>query len=89
MSHSDRYSAELGDRGRLVLPAAVRRRLKLAKGDRLLISFERDGSLRVESARAQAERLRGLLRDIEPDRRLSEELIAERRAEARDENHRR
>jgi len=34
-------------------------------------------------ARARAERLRGLLAGVSPERTLTEELIAERRAEAR------
>jgi len=61
----------------------VRRQLELSTGSRLVLTVERDGSLRLTSAHATAERLRGLLAAVSPERRLSEELIAERRAEAR------
>jgi bifunctional DNA-binding transcriptional regulator/antitoxin component of YhaV-PrlF toxin-antitoxin module len=63
----------------------VRRRLDLQDGDRIILSIDDEGSLRLVSARQAARRTRGLLRRIAPalqDRRLAEELIAERRAEA-------
>jgi len=85
MAHERTYSVELGARGRLVLPAAVRRDLELSTGSRLVLTVEPDGSLRLTSASARASRLRGLLAGVNPERRLTEELIAERRAEARDE----
>ena len=76
---------KLGDRGRLVLPAALRRRLSLRTNDRLLATLEPDGSLRLTTAREAARRGRGLLRELDPSARdglLSEELLAERRREA-------
>lgn len=79
------YTLHLGHRGRLVLPAAVRRRLDLNEGDRLILTVEADGVLRLVSAREAARHGRGLLRELLPDlagRCLSEELIAERREEA-------
>jgi len=79
------YTLHLGNRGRLVLPASVRQRLALKEGDRLLLTVEPDGALRLVSARDVARQTRGLLRRMMPgleDRRLADELIAERRAEA-------
>ena len=83
MAHAKTYPVELGARGRLVLPAAVRRQLELSTGSRLVLTVEPDGSLRLYRARARAERLRGLLAGVSPERTLTEELIAERRAEVR------
>jgi hypothetical protein len=48
---------------------------------RLMAQTLRDAE--VERRRAAAERLRGLFADVAPDRSLVDELIAERRAEAR------
>ncbi|MDQ3581593.1 MAG: AbrB/MazE/SpoVT family DNA-binding domain-containing protein [Pseudomonadota bacterium] len=82
---AERYSILLGNRGRLVLPAEVRRRLDLHDGDRIILSTDEEGSVRLVSAWQAARRTRGLRRRIAPalqDRRLAEELIAERRAEA-------
>ncbi len=80
-----RYTLHLGNRGRIVLPAEVRHRLDLKDGDRMTLTIEADGSLRLLSAREAARAGRGLLRRMLPDiegRSLSDELVAERRAEA-------
>lgn len=71
----------VGDRGRVVLPAAVREALQLEPGTRLLARAEADGSLRLRPYRAVAEQSRGLLADL-PGDSLVDDLIAERRREA-------
>ena len=86
MSHKDAYQVELGDRGRLVLPAEIRRRLKLRQGDELLVTVEGDGSLRLASASQVVRETRGLYRGRTGKHSLVDELIAERREEARREN---
>ncbi|MFN8590425.1 MAG: AbrB/MazE/SpoVT family DNA-binding domain-containing protein [Thermomicrobiales bacterium] len=73
----------IGDRGRVVLPARLRDQLDLQPGDRLIIIVDPEGGFRAVTAREQAKRLYGLYRDVAPARSLSDELIAERRAEAR------
>jgi AbrB family looped-hinge helix DNA binding protein len=88
MDHPERYSMSLGERGRVVLPAKLRRRLDLQPGDRLIVTLDDEGGFRVISAREQARRLRGLFRDLAPGRSLADELIAERREEARREDQR-
>ena len=86
MNHSGHYTITLSDRGRLVLPARLRQRLDLQPGDRLIVTVEPDGGFRVVSARELARRLWGLYRDLAPGRSLADELIAERREEARRED---
>ena len=83
MDHTPSYSVALGERGRLVLPAALRQRLDLKPGDRLIVTVDEEGGFRVVSARELARRLRGIDRDLAPGRSLVAELIAERREEAR------
>lgn len=77
------FSLRLDERGRLMLPARLRRRLDLQPGNRLIIRFDDEGGFRVVSARELARRLNGLYRDLAPGRSLADELIAERREEAR------
>ena len=79
----DRYSVELGDRGRIVIPAEVRRRLGLKEGDKIALTVEPDGEIRLLSFREVARRARGMFAHIAPGRSLVDELIAERREEAR------
>lgn len=84
MNHiMDRYAVPLGDRGRLVLPARLRHLLDLRPGDRLIITVDSEGGFRVVSAREHARRLRGIYHDLAAGRSLADELIAERREEAR------
>lgn len=72
----ERGTARLDERGRLVLPVEMRRRLGLQAGDVVRIT-EDDGVLRVESRRAAARALVGIagapdgssLKDLKADRR--------------------
>ena len=83
MDHIEQYTIPLGERGRLVLPAPLRRQLDLHPGDRLILTLDPGGGFRMVSAREQARRLCGLYRDLAPGRSLADELIAERHEEAR------
>lgn len=74
-------TARLDDRGRLVLPVALRRRLGVRPGDELVVSEEADGVLRVESRRAAARTLIGLA-GTTVDRSTVEELRTQRRRDS-------
>jgi AbrB family looped-hinge helix DNA binding protein len=82
MAHTE-HQIVVGDRGRLVLPSAVRAELGIKPGTRLLLSTEPDGSLRLRPYRAIAEQGRGLLAELaRADQSMVSELLAERRREA-------
>lgn len=75
--------SRLNDNGRVVIPASIRQKMGLSAGDTLLFNVEGD-VLKVESHRARIRRIQESMRKYIPaDRCLSDELIAERRAEAR------
>lgn len=86
MAQNESFSASLGERSHLVLPARLRRRLDLRPGDRFILTVDPTGGFRAATAREQAKRLRGLYREVAAGRSLANELIAERRAEARQED---
>jgi AbrB family looped-hinge helix DNA binding protein len=73
------FSVRVGARGRLVLPAKIRRQLDLEEGDRVLFTVEQPGVLRMTTAREVVRRARGALREATGDRDLVAELLAERR----------
>jgi len=72
----------IGERGRIVLPSSVRAELGLAPGTRMVLSTEPDGSLRLRPYRVVAEHGRGLYADSKGGS-LVDELLADRRAEAK------
>ena len=72
--------ARLDERGRLVLPAELRRRLGLRAGDEVKISEEAGGILRVETRRAAARALIGSAGRMNGS--AVEELRADRRRQA-------
>ena len=82
MAHTDRYVVRLGDRGRLVLPADLRRRAGLRQGEELIAVYE-DGILRLVARRELARAGRGMFAHVAPGRDLIGELLAERRDESR------
>lgn len=82
MAHAERQIV-VGDRGRVVLPSEVRTALGLVPGSRMLLSIERDGSLRLRPYRSVADGGRGMLAGLaSAGESLVDELLAERRREA-------
>ncbi len=75
-----RGTARLDDRGRLVLPKELRRRLGLRPGDEVLISEHADGVLRLESRRLAARALIGSAGSASHS--MVEELHEQRRQQA-------
>jgi AbrB family looped-hinge helix DNA binding protein len=77
------HRARITEGGRLVIPAEFRRKLGLNPGDSVVIDIA-DGELRVRSLRAAVQRAQALVRRYIPAGvSLSEELIRDRRAEAK------
>ncbi len=83
MEHETRL--RVNENGRVVIPASFREALGIQAGDEVLLRLE-DDELRITTTRRRIERARRLLRKyVKPGRRLSDELIAERRKAAKDE----
>lgn len=73
----------IGPQGRVVIPAELRRTLEIQPGETLMAHVEAD-RLVIERREQILERLRGELRGTVPaGMSMVDELIAERRAEAR------
>ncbi|MFZ9464008.1 MAG: AbrB/MazE/SpoVT family DNA-binding domain-containing protein, partial [Vulcanococcus sp.] len=72
----------LGRQGRLVIPASLRRSLDLEEGDRLVARQEAN-RLVIEKPEQIKQRLKARFAQVPAERRLVDELIAERREESR------
>jgi AbrB family looped-hinge helix DNA binding protein len=73
---------KLGEGGRLVIPAEIRKILGLKVGDSLLLRVE-DSELHIITVEQAWSRAQGIVRRfVPPGESLVDELIADRRAEA-------
>lgn len=74
---------KMSEGGRVVIPVEIRQTLGLKEGDSVLFEL-RDGEVVITTKKARLERARALFRKYVPagSASLADELIAERRAEA-------
>ena len=77
---------KINQNGRIVIPAAIRQEMGLKPGESVVMALE-DGVLRIESHRSRIRRIQEEFRKHVPIRPgemlMSDQLIAERREEAR------
>ena len=74
---------KIGKGGRIVIPAAMRKLIGVSEGDELILRY-RDGRLEIMTVRQAVQDAQNLVsRFVPEDRRLVDELLAERRAEAK------
>ena len=80
------HTAEVhwGAQGRLVIPSNLRREMNLVRGDRLLIRTQ-DNRLILEKPEQTIQGLRKRFEPLPADMSLADELISERRIEAKGE----
>lgn len=82
MDTSARQKVRVGRQGRIVIPVPLREEMGLGPGEELLGRVE-DGRLVLERREDVIRRLRSRFGNVPTDRVLSEELIYERREEAK------
>lgn len=82
---SKSVEVHLGRQGRLVIPAVLRRSLGFEEGD-ALIARQEGGRLVLEKPEMIKLRLQARFAQVSKDRSLVDELIAERREEAKKED---
>lgn len=80
---SDTSVVSVGPKGRVVIPAEIRRRLRIAEGSELVALVEGEAVVLVPRSAIKS-RLRSMFAGVEAS--MADQLIAERRAEARRES---
>lgn len=79
-------TAEINKDGRILIPSPFRKALNLKEGERVLILLQ-EGEIRVVPLREAVKKAQGLFGSVIPEgANLSEELIQERRNEAKKEH---
>jgi len=76
------FVADVDARGRLVLPAPVRRHLNLEIGDEVILTVGKDAMVQLSTRKRLASKFRGLYQSHSSKSSMVDELIAERRKEA-------
>lgn len=74
----------VGPKGRVVIPAQLRKAMNLEVGSRLTARLS-DGQLILEAPNSAWKRLQTMAQEKEPNQSWVDELIAQRRAEAKSE----
>ncbi|PKB72653.1 MAG: hypothetical protein BZY75_05760 [SAR202 cluster bacterium Io17-Chloro-G7] len=83
--HQKAVQVHVGPQGRMVIPAQFREALEICPGQTLIARIE-DGRLVLETREHILARLQSWFADVSPEVSLVDELIAERREEARRES---
>ena len=78
------HHTKMQNGGRIVVPAAFRQAMNLGEGAEVILRLDDEG-LHVYSAQQALARARSLTRKYVKGKTLADELIADRRQEARDE----
>lgn len=83
MAHEHVVTTTVGDGGRIVIPATFRQALGLRKGSKVIVSLK-DGEVRIRSREQALKRIQDFVCSlVPPGVSLVDELIKERREEAR------
>jgi AbrB family looped-hinge helix DNA binding protein len=84
VTNAGETKTRINENGRIVIPAEIRARMNLKPGDTVLMKLEEDGVLRIESHMARIRKIQDELKKyVKPGALMSDELIADRREEAR------
>jgi len=89
MESMEAYTTRLEKSGRILIPAAVRRRLGLTEGSQVVVRVEETGTVEITSRSQALAKVREEIRKYIPvGRDLADELIQDRRAEVEREEQR-
>lgn len=82
----EQFTSRIEPSGRLLIPAALRQKLGLTAGSEMVID-EADGILHIQTREGAVRNIQKYFAQFSDGKSWSQELISERRVEARREKH--
>ena len=76
------HSIELHEANQITLPESICDTLDWNPGDRIILTIEDNGDIRLSRLTTQIQNLQGIFKDLAPGVSLADELIRDRRQEA-------
>ena len=76
------HSIELHEANQITLPDSICDTLDWNPGDRIILTIETNGDIRLSRLTTQIQNLQGIFKDLAPGVSLADELIRDRRQEA-------
>ena len=76
------HSIELDEANQITLPDSICDTLDWNPGDRIILTIETNGDIRLSPLTTQIQNLQGIFKDLAPGISLADELIRDRRQEA-------
>ena len=76
------HSIELDEANQITLPNSICDTLDWNPGDRIILTIETNGDIRLSRLTTQIQNLQGIFKDLAPGISLADELIRDRRQEA-------
>ena len=73
---------ELDEANQIMLPDSICDTLDWNPGDRIILTIETNGDIRLSRLTTQIQNLQGIFKDLAPGISLADELIRDRRQEA-------
>ena len=74
------FHSIINENGRLVIPVAIRKKLNLKAGDKLVVNISEDNDIIIHNPKQSLNKIRNILKQ-KSKKKLSEELINIRRKE--------
>ena len=75
------HTIELHEAGQITLPDSICSTLNWNPGDRLVLTLEINGDIRLARLQSQIQNLQGIFKDLAPGVSLADELIHDRQQE--------
>jgi AbrB family looped-hinge helix DNA binding protein len=75
------FHVSINETGRIVIPAPIRKKLNLRKGDDLIVKLSEQNIINIQTSKQYLDKLQNLIKSKDKNLTLSEDLINMRKEE--------